>query len=295
MSGLWLIIPVHSRADITEACLVALEGQRDRDFEVVVVDDGSTDRTPEMLRTHAWVRVLTGDGSLWWTGATNLGVTFALDHGADAILTLNDDTVPGPEFVERMKAHHRELPDALIGALQTDVEDDSVVYAGETIDWARARYIPLATDVPPSQRYGLHPVTHFPGRGLLVPRVVFERIGLYDRERFPQAVADYDFTHRAFAAGFMILCAWDVVLPSRPAESGGVALKQQFSWGNYHKHLFGMKGAGNLRTFAVYGWRNSPARFRLQFVMIGMARRAGGYLRDWMRSGRKSARTGAQQ
>jgi len=282
MSDTWIVIPVHNRAAFTRSCLEALAAQSDRDFDVIVVDDGSTDETGAVLSEFDWVTVIKGDGSLWWSGSTNLGVRHALSHGARWVITLNDDTSPPTDFVHRLKRHAYMNPRTLIGALELDVESGEVIYCGERVDWMRARYIAIADDVPLGQRHGLHEVTHFPGRGLIIPREVFEVIGMFDELHFPQAIADYDFTHRALAAGFPIYCAWDTTLSMYPAESGGVLLKNNHSLANYRKHLFSMKGAGNLPRFIVYAWRNCPRRYFLQFVVLGVLRRAGGYLRDWL-------------
>ena len=86
----FIIIPVHNRKALTHDCLASLETQTWKDFRVIVVDDGSTDGTADMLRTmFPSVIVLTGNGNLFWTAATNLGIRYALAQGATHILTLN--------------------------------------------------------------------------------------------------------------------------------------------------------------------------------------------------------------
>ncbi len=73
-------------------------------------------------------------------------------------------------------------------------------------------YQPLLDKLPKDQQKGLHKVTHFPGRGLWIPRKVFDVLGLFDEKKFPHYYADYDFTHSAVRAGFEIYCNYDARL-----------------------------------------------------------------------------------
>lgn len=93
-----VVIPTHNRREILMATLRALGGQRDIDgrFEVIVVDDGSTDGTTGYVRGSAFElfdqRVLTIDQG-GPARARNKGIAAAT---ADRVLLLGDDTVPTP-------------------------------------------------------------------------------------------------------------------------------------------------------------------------------------------------------
>jgi GT2 family glycosyltransferase len=223
----FIIIPVHNRLFFTKSCLNALRNQTIKDFHIVVIDDVSTDGTAEMIYSeYPDVILLHGSGNLWWTGATNLGVTYALEHGADCVMTLNDDTFPPPDFIENMMFCANRQPEALIGALAVDVETGQIVYGGEIINWLSGQSISLKDILKPEEMTGLHEVTHFPGRGLLIPSKVFKRIGLYDQVHFPQYAADYDFTHRAIRAGFKVYCNYDARLFIYPDASVSVPIRK---------------------------------------------------------------------
>lgn len=276
--GVWVVMPVHNRVGFTRGCLCALERQTVTGFQIVVVDDGSNDGTAEMVRREfPAVRLLRGDGTMWWAGATNLGVAEALGGGATHILTLNDDTVPAEDFVENLLRSAGEAPGALIGAFAVDATTGEPVYAGETIQWATASYRSHLGSV--ARRVE---VTHFPGRGLLIPAQVFRRIGYYDGEHFPQTAADYDFTHRARRGGYRIYCEGRAVLRVYPEASGDSKYRREKGWGNYYRHLFDVKGGGNLRVFFWYAVRNCPWVLLPVCLPVGIGRRAAGYLLEWL-------------
>src|SRR5258707_1027535 len=120
---IYIVIPVHNRLEATRECLESLRNQTYTCFRIVLIDDGSTDGTSEFVKeNYPDVTVLTGDGNLWWTGATNLGVRYALKICGpdDYVLTLNNDTVLPAKYLEIMMSLARRVPKALIGSIARD-------------------------------------------------------------------------------------------------------------------------------------------------------------------------------
>ena len=99
----------------------------------------------------------------------------------------------------------------------------------------------------PDEFIGLHKVSIYSGRGLLIPAKVFVKIGLYDENNFPQITADDDFSTRAGRSGFEIYCNYEAKLYVRVEESGDYKIRSNKSLKNYYFHLFGIKGGGNLK------------------------------------------------
>lgn len=97
-----IIIPAYQAAELIGACIAALNQQtlsRER-YEILVVDDASTDGTAEAAQQAGADRVLT-IAHAGPSGARNAGVAAA--RGAIVLFT-DADCVPGPEWVERMVA-----------------------------------------------------------------------------------------------------------------------------------------------------------------------------------------------
>ncbi len=282
---IYIVTPVFNRKEFTRNYLKALSKQTFNEFKIIIVDDGSTDGTPERVeKEFPDVILLREKGNLWWAEATNVGARYAIEQDADYIMTLNDDTVPTKNYIEHMIHWSKKKPDALLGAAAVDIESGLMVYGGEYLSWKDGdKTKKLLDTIPVDKRKGLHRVNFFPGRGLLIPRKVFDEIGFYDSKNFPQTIADNDFTIRADSADYEIYCNYDATIQVYPEESGGVQLIKSKSWKNFYQHLFGMKGAGNLKWFTIFTFKNAPKRYVLQYWLEGVSRRIGGYLIRWVK------------
>ena len=279
---MYIVTPVFNRKDFTQSYLEALAKQTNLNFKTIIVDDGSTDGTSEMVKTQfPDVILLTEPGDLWWAEATNIGIRYAIEQGADYIMTLNDDTLPVPDYIEKMLFHSQQNPSALLGAFAVNVKNNQPIFGGENLNWKTGNFESVLNKLPEKQYQGLYPVNVFPGRGLLIPIEVFNKIGFYDSKNFPQTIADLDFTARATNAGYKIYCNFDAKIKIYPEESGGVSLRKEKSLKNYYRHLFSQRGAGNLKWFTLFAFKNAPKRYLLSYWLIGVARRVGGYLIEW--------------
>ncbi|MBL19244.1 MAG: family 2 glycosyl transferase [Flavobacteriaceae bacterium] len=279
---IYIVTPVFNRKAYTRDYLIALSRQTVKDFKVVIVDDGSTDGTSKMIeKQFPNVILLKEQGDLWWSEATNIGVRYAINQGAVYVMTLNDDTLPATNFVEKMITWSRLKPCALLGALAINEKNNEIIYGGEILNWKTGRFENILDKLTLIKRNGLHRVNIFPGRGLLIPVQTFTKLGLYDSKNFPQIFADIDFTARADKAGFEIFCNYDAKIKIYPEESGGMSLRKNKSWKNYYQHLFGMKGGGNLIWFTIFAFKNAPKQYRVQFWLKGSIFRMGGYLLEW--------------
>jgi GT2 family glycosyltransferase len=96
-----VVVNWNSRDDLA-ACLASLDGQTDRDFECVVVDNGSTDGSVAMVRDR-WpeVRLVDAGENLGFAEGCNRGIAVA--RGA-WIATLNNDAEAEPRWIERLRA-----------------------------------------------------------------------------------------------------------------------------------------------------------------------------------------------
>ncbi len=151
------------------------------------------------------------------------------------------------------------------------------IYGGERLDFRTNTRHDLLEEIPAGQRTGLHPVTYLPGRGLLIPKAVIDKIGLFDEWRLPHYLADFDYTSVARRAGFPVFCNYAAQLSTYPEESGQTLTRKHRSIKSYYQHLFGIRGGGNLVNFTHFALKNCPKPYLPYFLLNGYARRLVGY------------------
>ena len=86
VANVFCVVPVHNRVEITKRFLGFLSAQDYPALHVVVIDDGSTDGTADLLAqsSHLNLTVLRGDGTLWWGGALHMGMQWVSKMATDA-------------------------------------------------------------------------------------------------------------------------------------------------------------------------------------------------------------------
>ncbi len=85
----------------TVPCIQALKKQNFKDFEIIVVDNGSTkDKSVEVLKKIKGIRLVLNDKNLGFAGGNNSGVKVA--HAAEYIALLNNDTVVPNDWLKEM-------------------------------------------------------------------------------------------------------------------------------------------------------------------------------------------------
>lgn len=215
LPSVYAVIPVFNGKQHTQSFLESFSKQSYRNLHIIIVDDGSTDGTSEMIaKKYPKVIVLKGDGNLWWSGATNLGVKKALSDSADFILTINNDLVVKRDYVSSLVNVAQEHPKSLVGSLIIhDKEPLKVWYAGAYLNKRSGEMQHIAGDVGDFKKDVVRS-EWLTGMGVLIPARVFNKIGYYDIVNFPQYFGDADFSIRAKLSGFPLIVSTQSVISS---------------------------------------------------------------------------------
>lgn len=213
-----VVIPTLRGRQWLPACLDALARQTFRDFEIVVVDNASSDGTREWLAARDDVRVIRNDANAGFAEACNQGIRAS---AAPYVALLNDDTqVDSAWLAALLRAMQQDDAIGACASLMVYADRPAMVQsAGICIDraaiaWDRLAGRPLAEAAEPCDIFGAS------GGAVLYRRAMLDAIGLFDA-RFFAYLEDVDLAWRAQCAGWR--CRYvpgAVVLHHTSATSG---------------------------------------------------------------------------
>jgi glycosyltransferase involved in cell wall biosynthesis len=185
-----VIMPVYNGADYIGHAIESVLTQDYSSFEIIVIDDGSTDNTADIVRSYR-------DGRIRYLRQQNKGVSHARNFGirnakGQFIMPLDADDMMAPAFISRHLAEFQKHPEADLVYSDVLLVDE----AGHPITTMRMpEYQDCRCMIRDLFRAG-HPVVPF---RLGIRRSVFDKIGFYDEALL--VGEDYDMMRRFVKAG----------------------------------------------------------------------------------------------
>lgn len=195
-----VIIPTWNGKDLLRICLPSLNSQTFKEFEVLVVDNGSTDGTKEFIRENfPAFRLIELNKNLGFAAAVNRGIK---ESKGEYVILLNNDTEADKKCVEALVNAAGEHPEVgfvaskILNFYKRNIIDNAGDYIDggghpntrgsgkkDTEEFNKPEYIFMAT-----------------GGGSLFRKSIFKSIGLFDEEYFVY-MEDVDFCLRAQLQG----------------------------------------------------------------------------------------------
>ena len=193
----YVLLPVHNRRAITERFVRCLAAQSDQGFHLVLVDDGSTDGTAEMVTSILpTATVIRGTGSWWWAGSLERARRWVLARPGspgDLVLIANDDTTFEPDFLAAARVAMRGTERTLLLAQLHSAQTGALKEIGSHVDWERLSFTSAHT---PEEMNCLST------RGLFLRPADLREIGAFHTTLLPHYLSDYEYTLRARRRGF---------------------------------------------------------------------------------------------
>lgn len=189
---------------VTLECLLSLRKIDYRNFEVIVVDNGSVDSSADQLLASApEIRLIKTGANLGFAGGNNAGMRNALARGADYVLLLNNDTVVAQDFLTQMMRVAESDP--AIGALSPKIfffdRPDRLNYGGGEHRLFRLFPKVLGLRQKDDGRFGaVREVTFLTGCALLIKANVLRQVGVLEEVYF-HFYEDIEWSLRLVKAG----------------------------------------------------------------------------------------------
>jgi glycosyltransferase involved in cell wall biosynthesis len=279
MTMISLIISTRNRAPQLEACLASLARMRyDRPWELVVVDNGSSDATAEVIRRFA-------EKASFPVGYVHQpvpGLSNARNAGlkasrGDLVAFTDDDCYPAGDFLTETEAAFRDPAIGYVsGRILLHDPSDYPATINESlvpVDFPAGSYIPPGA---------------VKGANMAFRRSVLDQIGAFDPlfgsgSLFP--AEDCDATARASLAGWAGAYRPEIVVSHhhgrKASDVGSLLRSYDYGRGAYHMKL--LVGCGAVRA-ALRGWRGLPRRtFARPASLYWELAGAWGFLRSQLR------------
>lgn len=217
MKKIFVLILNFNGYEDTKKCLATLHNLYDKkyQFKTVIIDNGSCNEELRLLKDllikYPRIILLENGKNIGFAAGNNVGIRYALLHGADYVLLLNNDTVVTQEFLSILMNGNGDITAPVI--LYKSSRGKWVYDYGGKINWwtGRTHHIESISrnhyktySSSESEKFSLRSnnkkVDYVSGCCMLVKREVFKRIGFFD-EKFFFYFEDADFCVRAKQAG----------------------------------------------------------------------------------------------
>lgn len=222
-----IIIPMYNAGNTILETLKGLEFQTKRDFEVIVVDDGSTDASPELVtqfgnQSELLIKLIHQENSGPAT-ARNLGVEHS---NGRIIIFLDSDCIPPPNWIEAMT---RPLSEAVVGC--------NCGYEVRNKDNFIARYIDCEIAKRHEKLIGKN-IDTIGSYSASFFKPAFVEAGGFNTEYTAANAEDFDLAFNIKRMGYNLLFTGETFVYHYHADSLRKYLKQQYTRGYWRVKMY---------------------------------------------------------
>lgn len=202
-----IIVTYNNRLQIIDCLKSVAKQSYQNNFQIVVVDNGSTDGTQKIIKENFPQVVLIENENNGYAGGNNIGITWAEKQGYNTFVLLNPDMEVDIDWLKEL-VNLAEKKDE-VGIVQSKVlffnEKYRVNTVGNPLHFAGFSWSGGFKNL--SSRYlEPKPIVSASGSSLLIKKQVIDKIGYFD-ENFFMYHEDVDFSWRARLAGYEIYLA----------------------------------------------------------------------------------------
>lgn len=201
-----IVIPVHNKFPVTYHCLAALLfAYNEADFEVVLVDDGSSDETATIESLVTGIVYLRNETSQGFIRSCNRGAASAR---GEYIVMLNNDTEPTAYWLDELLFTFAQFDQVGLAGSKLLYPDGSLQEAGGIV-WATGNpwnYGRGGNASDPRFNY-TRQADYLSGAAIMLSKRVWDQVGGFSEEYCPAYFEDTDLAFKVRAAGYKTVYA----------------------------------------------------------------------------------------
>jgi GT2 family glycosyltransferase len=243
----------YNNEQFTIDCLRSLQHATYCNLEVIVMDNGSKLESIQAIKAAARKAIVVELGeNLGFTGGNNAGLKYALAHGADYVILLNNDTIVAPDMFDILINTMEKDPSiGVVGPMIYYYDAPDMIWsAGGRINWNNGNTSMVGLNETDRGQFGEVPQsTDFvTGCALLARRDVWEQIGGLD-ENFFIYYEETEWCVRAARAGFKIAYVPTAMMWHKIGLDARATTPQVYYYMTRNRLLFLHKTHAGLRTW----------------------------------------------
>lgn len=254
---IYILLPVHNRREITRQFIDSLKTQTYTNYHLLLIDDGSTDGTEQMVREQiSNLTVITGKGNWWWAGSLQQGYNWLKKENIpsdDIVLIINDDTNFQPNFLETAVSLLKKQRRTLLLAQYFSHQNKHFVGGGMHVDWKNFQHTPTNYN---------NQINCLSTRGLFLRIIDFYEIGGFFPKLLPHYASDFEFTIRARRKGMKLITDSTLKLWGNEETTGVRQIGSDPPW-VVVKNLFSKKATINPFMLSAYVALACPIRWKI--------------------------------
>lgn len=214
-----VIIPNWNGEKFLTQCLDSLAYQTYTDFETIIVDNGSTDSSLDIIARYPWVHVLQQDVNLGFAAAVNIGINAS---NGKIVAVINNDVILEPDWIQSSIDGMNQNSEYEFAATKVLCMSDLNLIDTAGFELYGAGAVHSYFGILASDEYmnTKHEVFGAVASAALYRRTLLEDIGLYDEDFFAY-FEDTDLSFRARLAGYRCIFLPDVVCRHYGSGTGG--------------------------------------------------------------------------
>jgi len=248
-----VVILNYNRRLMLKSCLESVQKQKGTDFEVVVVDNGSTDGSVEMVqRDFSGVKIVVNERNLGYAEGNNRGLSVARGK---YVVFLNNDAYPADGWLSSLVSTVKSSGKvAIVGSKVFRRETNLLESAGGWIEYPLGDAPPRAYLKPDYKKYNKQEeVAYVSGAALLVKKDIMEKLEGFDPMYFCYH-EETDFCWRARLAGYSVIYDPEAVVHHYGSFTTGKLSAQRIYWQSRNRMITNMKNfeANRLINWFVY-------------------------------------------